>query len=188
MDNQASVDDSELNQMIAGLGGSPVPNSAPAPQIISHTATPQTQPMTPVAPLPAPGPATIPAPVLPMPASQNIPALVPGPVIVPVSVPQNTPVPPVVPESTPTPEVSDSPDLSEIKQDALKELRPLVEKLDLPAEEKFNTLLLMIRSTDDGSLLPEIYAAAKTIPDETRRAEALLNVIKEIDYFGQSRN
>ena len=74
-------------------------------------------------------------------------------------------------------------DLAGIKKEALDELRPLVSKLNLPPDEKFDTLLLIIRSTDDQSLLGPAHDAAKEIPDETKRAEALLDVIKEIDYF-----
>jgi hypothetical protein len=74
-------------------------------------------------------------------------------------------------------------DLSSIKQDALDELRPLVDKLDLPAQEKFDTLLLLIRSNDDKSLITQAYEAAEAIEDETARAAALLDVVKEIDYF-----
>ncbi|HSE61601.1 MAG TPA: hypothetical protein VLA88_04890 [Candidatus Saccharimonadales bacterium] len=74
-------------------------------------------------------------------------------------------------------------DLDKIKTSALEELRPLVGKLNLPADEKFDTLLLIIRSTDDQSLLDEAHDAAKEITDETKRAQALLDIIKEIDYF-----
>lgn len=74
-------------------------------------------------------------------------------------------------------------DLEGIKKDALTELRPLVDKLDLPADERFDTLLLIIRSTDDQSLVGAAHEAAKAIEDETKRAQALLDVIKEIDFF-----
>lgn len=77
--------------------------------------------------------------------------------------------------------------LEKIKTSALDELRPLVTKLDLPAEEKFDTLLLIIRSTDDQSLLKAAHAAAKEITDDTRRAQALLDIVKEIDYFSTKR-
>ena len=76
-----------------------------------------------------------------------------------------------------------SPELESLKKEALAELRPLVDKLSLPSDEKFDTLLLIIRSTDDQSLLSEAHEAAKAIEDETKRASALLDVIKEIDYF-----
>lgn len=78
-------------------------------------------------------------------------------------------------------------ELDKLKASALEELRPLVGKLNLPAEEKFDTLLLIIRSTDDQGLLDEAHAAAKEITDDTKRAQALLDIIKEIDYFSTKR-
>ncbi len=77
--------------------------------------------------------------------------------------------------------------LDDLKKTALEELRPLVGKLNLPPEEKFDTLLLIIRSTDDQSLLDPAHEAAKAITDENKRAQALLDVIKEIDYFSQGQ-
>lgn len=97
------------------------------------------------------------------------------------------PVPPVetyavptLPNPTPTAETGD---LDGIKKDALSELRPLVDKLDLSPEEKFDTYLLLIRSTDDKALISPAHDAAKSITDESRRAQALLDIIKEIDYL-----
>lgn len=78
-------------------------------------------------------------------------------------------------------------DLDNLKKTALEELRPLVGKLNLPPEEKFDTLLLIIRSTDDQSLLGPAHEAAQGIQDENKRAQALLDVIKEIDYFSQGQ-
>ncbi len=80
-----------------------------------------------------------------------------------------------------------NPALDEIKKEALEELRPLVAKLDLPPKEKFDTMLLIIRSTDDQVLLGPAHEAAKTIEDETDRAEALLDIVKEIDYFASQK-
>lgn len=77
----------------------------------------------------------------------------------------------------------DTGDLDGLKSSALDDLKPLVGKLNLSAEEKFDTLLLIIRSTDDQSLLAEAHAAAKEISDDTKRAQALLDIIKEVDYF-----
>lgn len=74
-------------------------------------------------------------------------------------------------------------DLTDIKKDAISELRPLVDKLDLPADEKFDTYLLLIRSTDDKTLIAPAHAAAQAITDEARKAQALLDIIKEIDYL-----
>ncbi len=76
-------------------------------------------------------------------------------------------------------------DLDSIKLEALRELRPLVDKLDVPPEERFDTYLLLLRSTDDRDLIAPAHEAAKNIPDEARRAQALLDIIKEIDFLSQ---
>jgi hypothetical protein len=76
-----------------------------------------------------------------------------------------------------------SSELEGIKKEALTQLRPLVEKLDLGPEEKFDTYLLLLRSTDDKTLIAPAYTAAQAITDEPRKAQALLDVIKEIDYL-----
>jgi hypothetical protein len=92
-------------------------------------------------------------------------------------------MPPVVP-----PVVSPaSDDLTTVKQEALSELRPLVDKLDVSPEEKFDTYLLLLRSTDDKALIAPAHEAAKGIADETRRAQALLDIIKEIDFLSQAQ-
>ncbi len=74
-------------------------------------------------------------------------------------------------------------ELEVIKKHALEELRPLVDKLDLPPEEKFDILLLIIRSTDDEELVAKAHDTSIEIQDETRKAQALLDIIKEVDYF-----
>ena len=74
-------------------------------------------------------------------------------------------------------------ELEIIKKHALEELRPLVDKLDLPPEEKFDILLLIIRSTDDEELVAKAHDTSIEIQDETRKAQALLDIIKEVDYF-----
>jgi len=78
---------------------------------------------------------------------------------------------------------ANDPSLDGIKKEALTELRPLVDKLNVSPEEKFDTYLLLIRSTDDKTLVAPAHEAAKAIPDETRRAQALLDIIKEIDFL-----
>ncbi|NTW61920.1 hypothetical protein HGB25_00690 [Candidatus Saccharibacteria bacterium] len=97
---------------------------------------------------------------------------------------QPAPVAPEPVSTTPTPV---STDLESIKKDALTELRPLVDKLELAPEEKFDTYLLLLRSTDDKALIGPAHQAAQAITDETRRAQALLDVIKEIDYFSNGQ-
>lgn len=92
-------------------------------------------------------------------------------------------VPPTVTPPAPVVPPAGSDELEAIKQDALSELRPLVDKLDVSPEEKFDTYLLLLRSTDDHALIAPAHEAARGIADEARRAQALLDIIKEIDYL-----
>jgi len=99
--------------------------------------------------------------------------------------PVATPAPePVAAPMAPMPTMTGaSGDLESIKKDALSELRPLVDKLNVAPEEKFDTYLLLLRSTDDQALIGPAHEAARGIADEARRAQALLDIIKEIDYL-----
>lgn len=123
---------------------------------------------------PADASAPLEPPVIPMPTLEEPPvadepvATEPEPVAEPVVAPVATPA---------------TDDLSAIKSEALNELRPLVDKLNVEPDEKFDTYLLLLRSTDDRSLIAPAYEAAHAIADEARRAQALLDIIKEIDYL-----
>jgi hypothetical protein len=105
---------------------------------------------------------------------------VPAPLDESPIVPSETPV---VPFQMPTP--APGIDLESVKKDAILALRPLIDHIDLPPEEKFDTYLLLIRSTDDATLIAPAHTAAISITDEKRKAEALLDIIKEIDYLSK---
>ena len=94
---------------------------------------------------------------------------------------------PEMPLAMPTTTFSGDTSLESIKQQALGELRPLVDKLDASPEEKFDTYLLLIRSTDDKELIAPAHEAARSIADEARRAQALLDIIKEIDFLSSPK-
>jgi hypothetical protein len=78
--------------------------------------------------------------------------------------------------------------LLDIKQEALKQLSPLVGQLNQTPEEKFRTLMMMIQASDDENLVQGAYEAAEAITDEKTRAQALLDIINEINYFTQQHN
>lgn len=78
-----------------------------------------------------------------------------------------------------------SDDLLALKQQALSDLSPLLGHLDQTPEEKFRTLMMLIQTTDNQALIKEAYAAAHAIPDENVKAQALLDVVNEINYFTQ---
>lgn len=94
---------------------------------------------------------------------------------------------PAIDNSTPTastsPVATDSEDLTEIKQQALSQLSPIVGELDQPPEEKYRTLMMLIQASDDQTLIKSAYEAANKIDDKKAKAEALLNIVNEINYF-----
>lgn len=113
-----------------------------------------------------------------------------APAIPAPAVPPTPPAPsvtPAIPEPAMTAVPAAGGELDSIKLEALNELRPLVDKLDVPADEKFDTYLLLLRSTDDKTLIAPAHEAAKAIEDEARRAQALLDIIKEIDFLSQNQ-
>lgn len=172
-----ATDDQELAQVLAGMNQQVADQPADEQTATDPAVTPvsdgmqfeetgQTPPVLPDAPAEAAPVETVSEPPTVVPPAE------------PFAAPLPEPTPPAVPVSQ-----AISPELESIKKDALEQLRPLVDKLDLPAQEKFDTLLLIIRSTDDQSLVNAANEAAKAIEDDTKRAEALLDVIKEIDFF-----
>ena len=106
------------------------------------------------------------------PAANQFAAPIPNPVAAPDPAPMAPPV-----------NNSADQNLADVKQAALTELRPLIDKLDVDPEEKFNTYLLLVRSTDDKDLIAPAHEAAKAITDEAKKAQALLDIIKEIDFL-----
>src|SRR3990167_3370684 len=89
---------------------------------------------------------------------------------------------PETPSDTPaTPTAND--DLIKIKQEALQNLAPLVGQLNQTPEEKFKTTMMMIQAADDQTLIKDAYESANQITDEKTRAQALLDIVNEINYF-----
>lgn len=87
----------------------------------------------------------------------------------------------------PTPTDTNLDDLANIKQQALHQLTPLAAHLDQSPEEKFHTTMMMLQATDDQNLIKVAFDAANAITDEKTRAQALLDVINEINYFTQNK-
>lgn len=150
---QPISDDQELAKVLAGVTGGSADDTATTPAM-----------------------SDIPAPVAP-----GTPPSLP---VDDAAVEPQLPPEPVAPELPPMP-VGPAPsgELDGVKLDAINELRPLVDKLNISPEEKFDTYLLLIRSTDDKTLVAPAHEAAKAITDEARRAQALLDIIKEIDFL-----
>lgn len=74
-------------------------------------------------------------------------------------------------------------ELLDIKKEALQELSPLIDHLEQSSEEKFRTTMMMIQASDNKALIPQAFRAAKEISDDKKRAQALLDIVNEINYF-----
>ena len=161
---QTTTDDQELAKVLAGIN-----NETDDSSVLSDAAIPA-------------------APTTPPPAPEANPSLDEAQSTEDVSLPEMPEIPqPAVapvdqaPITQPTP-LGDN-ELDSVKSEAINELRPLVDKLELSPEDKFDTYLLLIRSTDDKTLIAPAHETAKQIVDDTRRAQALLDIIKEIDFL-----
>lgn len=77
--------------------------------------------------------------------------------------------------------------LLDIKQQALQHLSPLVDHLEQSASDRFRTTMMMIQASDNAALIKTAYDAALEIPDDKERAQALLDLINEINYFTQNQ-
>lgn len=158
------------------------------------------------APQPAPAPAPAPqdeggqddAAQQPVPAPNPVPEQTPE--VQPQDDDQPEPAPhPEEPEQSPEPNeqsVADNPvnagdssqtdgELLGVKQQALEELSPLLDHLDLDPEQKFDTYMEIIRASDDKNLVKPAFEAAHQIEDEDKRARALLDVVNEVNYLTQ---
>ena len=179
MQNQSGVNDEELNKMIASLRQEQQA-SAPANQAVNQPAAQPAKPApaAPAKPTGKSGPAQPADPILTDVLAQPAkPAKV-----------KSEPTPATPPNVNPLGHNVDSGALGDIRLQVISELRPLVNRLDfLAPADKFDTLLLLIRTIDDSSLIQMAHQTAMAIPDEVKRAQALLDILKEIDFFTQKR-
>ena len=177
MQNQSGVNDEELNKMIASLRQEQQTN-APAGQVVNQ---PPAQPAKPAPAAPA------------KPTGKSGPAQPADPILTdvlaqPAKPAKAKPEPVTPPNVNPLGHNVDNGALGDIRLQVISELRPLVNRLDfLAPADKFDTLLLLIRTIDDSSLIPMAHQAAMAIPDEVKRAQALLDILKEIDFFTQKK-
>ncbi len=132
----------------------------------------------PVGPFPEPQAPTIapdPTPIAPLEPTNmpdlNIPELAPAP----------TPVVPTSPTTFETPNTTQNLNMHQIKEAALRDLIPLLNHLSLDPTQKFNLYRDIFENLKDYTVLEPAYNAAKEIPDENKRAEALLYLVESID-------
>lgn len=87
-----------------------------------------------------------------------------------------------------SPKSIDQTNLNSLKQQALTKLSPLVDDLEQPPLEHFRTLMMLIQATDDSSLIRRALETANSITDDKERAQALLDIVNEINYFSTQAN
>lgn len=167
-DASASDDADAYNITVAG-------SSADSPSDDASDDTPAATPISDILP-PAPEDSTV----------SITPETAPEPVVTTTDTSADD-ILPVTPTATTPPAATDNAGLYELKIAALHELTPLIDHLEQTAEEKFKTMMMMIQASDDQTLLAEAYQAAHSIEDKKARAQALLDVVNEINYFTQQQ-
>lgn len=90
---------------------------------------------------------------------------------------------PVASAPAPVDTEADTDKLLDIKQQALQQLTPLVDHLEQSPEDEFRTTMMMIQASDNHELIQKAYEAAQKIGDDKARAQALLDIVNEINYF-----
>ena len=87
-------------------------------------------------------------------------------------------------EATTTPfmeKTEDNLNVDQVKEAALRDLAPILNKLDLPPEHKFSIYKNVIENYHDTSVLGPAYRTAAEIKDDKERGEALLYIVESID-------
>ncbi|MBR5046529.1 hypothetical protein IKX73_02810 [Candidatus Saccharibacteria bacterium] len=154
----SSVPEGDNGELAESVGPFPAPKPIPRPP------RPPRPPMR-----PASSSFTLPTP--PAPAVPDLTPIAPEP---PMPVAEETTV---VAET----EFQGGHNMREVKAAALRDLAPLVGKMNLPASQKFSIYRDMFENLHDHTVIEPAYQAAKNIQDETERGEALLYLIESID-------
>jgi hypothetical protein len=138
----------------------------PEPQV--EMPLPAPEPLAPVeSVVPAPEPIA-PAPVAPEPIAPAAPTFS-RPTLEPVMEKDFEPIPPQALST------------GQVKKAALRDLVPLLDHINMDALQKFNIYRDIFEDLKDYTILEPAYRAAREIPDEVTRAEALLYLVESID-------
>lgn len=74
-----------------------------------------------------------------------------------------------------------SSDISKVKEAALKELFPIMDRVEVDPEKRFMLFQEMLTTMRDKAVIAPAYEAARQIRDDKIRADALLYLINSID-------
>ncbi len=136
----------------------------PFPEPKVEMVEPAPEPIAPLEPVTVPELNPAPAPEVP-PAPEMPEAPAPAPII-------EEPAPEPIPQSLNT---------GEVKKAALRDLVPLLDKINMDNSEKFKIYKDIFNDLKDYTILEPAYRAAREIPNEVERAEALLYLVQSID-------
>ena len=169
----SSVPEGDTGELSEPVGPFPTPEPAPA--------APVPEPMA--GPAPAPMPEQPIAPMPEMAAPLQEPAIMPEQPVAPA--PEMTVSEPGPMMTAPEP-VAEAPaesalNMRQVKEAALRDLTPLINRLNMDASQKFNLYKDIFENMRDYAVLEPAYYAAKEIADESERAEALLYLVEAID-------
>lgn len=73
--------------------------------------------------------------------------------------------------------------LIELRDQVISSAMPLVEDQSLPAEKRFSMLMTIIEADPSIDLLRKAFSVAQSIESPVVRADALLDVVDEIDLL-----
>jgi hypothetical protein len=170
-DLQKAIDDITKSTSGDPLFADPVAAPAPAPAPAKAAPAPAPRPVAKAAPRPAPAPMPAPKPVAPA-----EPVSAPQEDLAPVEIGHEEDMEPVAPFLE-----GAGMGIGQVKEAALRELAPILDKLDVPSEQKFDIYKNVIDNYHDSSVVEPAYRAALGIADERERGEALLYIIDSID-------
>ena len=154
-DLQRAID--EITQKSSGAASKP----APAPAAPAPAAQPAANMMPPAA---QPAPATMKLPTSPAPAAPQMSA----PAMGGMSSSYGRPM-------------SYGADISKVKEAALKELFPIMDRVEVEPEKRFLLYQEMLNAMRDKAVIAPAYEAARQIRDDKIRADSLLYLINSID-------
>lgn len=143
--------------------GAPVPENAPA-------AEPATEPV-----VPAESAAALEN------ATANLGANMPEPVQTEPTAPVEAPAPAETFETVVEPALGDTGGFEKTREGALRELFPLMDKINVNPTQKFDIYKEMFELMKSEDAADKMLAAAKDIPEDQIRADALMGLIGAID-------
>lgn len=157
-------------------------NESDAPDVQSQLGVPPMPPADGAGMPPMPAPFSDEAPTTETASTDTMPEVKPADESAPTA--PEAPVAPEMPAAPveTTPEMtSDDGDLSKVRENVLRDLIPLMDKVQGDAEYKFGIYREAMDTLHDKGLVSGAYKEASKITDEDKKAESLIELMKAID-------